>query len=115
MTADNEARSIEIWDDPESGAYLVEVDGSRVGKAEYRMRGGRHWFVHTEVDDEYEGTGIGTKLVQFALDDVRAKGGLVVPICPFFAAYLRRHPEYEEIVDREMTDRVERSRREREV
>jgi hypothetical protein len=34
----------------------------------------------------------------------------MVPICPFFAAYLKRHPEYEDVVDRELTDRIHRAR-----
>jgi predicted GNAT family acetyltransferase len=101
---------IEIRDDPDEGAYVVDVDGERAGKAVYHMRGGRHLFVHTEIDDRYAGTGLGKRLVRYALDDVRAKQGTMVPICPFFAAYLKRHPEYEDVVDRELTDRIHRAR-----
>ena len=101
---------IEIRDDPDEGAYVVEVDGERAGKAVYHMRGGRHLFVHTEIDDRFAGTGLGTRLVRFALDDVRAKRGSMVPICPFFAAYLERHAEYEDIVDRELANRINRAR-----
>lgn len=101
---------IEIRDDPDEGAYVVEVDGERAGKAVYHMRGGRHLFVHTEIDDRFAGTGLGTQLVRFALDDVRAKRGSMVPICPFFAAYLERHAEYEDIVDRELANRINRAR-----
>jgi predicted GNAT family acetyltransferase len=99
-------RKIEIRDDPEEGAYVVEVNGERAGKAVYHMRGGRHLFVHTEIDDHYSGMGLGTSLVRFALDDVRAKRGIMVPICPFFAAYLERHPDYEDIVDQELAARI---------
>lgn len=99
---------IEIRDDPEEGAYVVEVDGERAGKAVYHMRGGRHLFVHTEIDDQFAGTGLGTQLVRYALDDVRAKGGTMVAICPFFAAYIDRHPDYLDIVDRELTERIHR-------
>lgn len=101
---------VEIRDDPEEGAYVIEVDGERAGKAVYHMRGGRHLFVHTEIDDRFSRMGLGTRLVQYALDDVRAKQGTMVPICPFFAAYLKRHPEYEDVVDRELTDRIHRAR-----
>jgi predicted GNAT family acetyltransferase len=99
-------RKIEIRDDPEEGAYVVEVNGERAGKAVYHMRGGRHLFVHTEIDDRYSGMGLGTSLVRYALDDVRAKRGTMVPICPFFAAYLERHPDYEDIVDQELAARI---------
>jgi predicted GNAT family acetyltransferase len=99
-----------VRDDPDEGAYVIEVDGEWAGKAVYHMRGGRHLFVHTEVDDAYTGMGVGTTLVKAALDDVRAKGGTVVPICPFFVAYLKRHPEYEDLVDHEITDRINAKR-----
>jgi len=108
-----EQHEIEIRDDPDAGAYVIEVDGLPAGKAVYHMRGGRHLFVHTEVDDEFSGMGLGTRLVRFALDDVRSGNGTVVPICPFFAAFIKRHPEYQDIVDQEVTDRINRSREER--
>jgi uncharacterized protein len=102
---------IEIRDDPDEGAYVVDVDGERAGKAVYHMRGGRHLFVHTEIDDRFSGAGLGTRLVLYTLDDVRAKGGVIVPICPFFLSFLEDHPgEYEDIIDRKLTDRINRSR-----
>lgn len=101
---------VEVRDDPDSHSYLVEVNGVRAGKAVYHMRGGRHLFVHTEIDEAFAGEGIGTELVRRALDDVRSKGGVVVPICPFFASYIRRHHEYDDIVDQEMTTRINGSR-----
>lgn len=96
-------RNVRIRDVPDEGAYVVEVDGRRAGKAEYRVRNDRKVFVHTEIDDEFSGMGLGTRLVAHALDDVRSEGGQMVPLCPFFAAYIKRHPEYEAIVDRELT------------
>ncbi|MFZ0012742.1 MAG: GNAT family N-acetyltransferase [Acidimicrobiia bacterium] len=108
--SDNTERQVEIRDDPDEGAYVIDVDGERAGKAVYHMRGGRHLFVHTEIADDFSGMGLGTRLVRFALDDVRSGGGLMVPICPFFASYIERHPEYEDIVDHDLTDRVNRNR-----
>jgi predicted GNAT family acetyltransferase len=99
---------IEIRDDPEEGAYVIEVDGERAGKAVYHMRGGRHLFVHTEIDDRFAGSGLGTQLVRYALDDIRANGATMVPICPFFASYIDGHPDYLDIVDRELTERINR-------
>lgn len=101
-------REIEIHDAPEEGAYVVDVDGERAGRAEYLVRDGRHVFTHTEVDDAFSGEGLATKLVRFALDDVRDRGGQVVPLCPFFAAYIQRHQEYEELVDRKMTMEIKK-------
>lgn len=95
---------IAIRDDADERAYVVEVDGERAGMAEYRDRDGSRVFRHTEVDDRFSGAGVGTRLVRHALDDVRESGGKVVPLCPFFAAYIKRHPEYEDLVDQEMTE-----------
>jgi uncharacterized protein len=104
---------IVIRDDSDGRAYVVEVDGERAGMAEYRDRDGSRVFRHTEVDDRLSGEGIGSKLVRYALDDVRASGGKVVPLCPFFAAYIKRHPEYEDLVDQEMTEMYRERIRER--
>ena len=107
-----EQGNVRIWDDEENHRYALEVDGTPAGMAVYHLRGGRHFFVHTEVDDEFSGRGLGTRLVKAALDDVREAGGRVVPLCPLFAAYIKRHPEYEELVDREIMARVERANEE---
>jgi hypothetical protein len=49
---------------------------------------------------------VGAALARFALDDVKAEGGTVVPLCPFIAAWIKRHPEYEAMVDHELLDRI---------
>jgi predicted GNAT family acetyltransferase len=54
--------------------------------------------VHTDVDPRSEGKGAGAALLQGALDDVRARGLKVRPYCPFVAAYLQRHPEYQDLI-----------------
>lgn len=105
----SKSAEITIRDDAEGHRYIVDVDGQRAGMAVYHLRGGRHFFVHTEIDSEYGGRGIGQELVRYALDDVRNQGGMVVPICPFFAAYIKRHPEYDEIVDQQIMDRINRA------
>lgn len=106
---DHETSQIEVFDDPENHAYVITVDGERAGKAVYHLRGGRHFFVHTEIDSEFEGKRLGSQLVQFALEDVRLKERRVVPICPFVRAYIKRHPEYEDLIDQDILARIERS------
>jgi predicted GNAT family acetyltransferase len=85
---------------------LVEDDGRPVGQAVYHLRGDRHIFVHTEVDDAYEGQGVASALARHALDDVRDHGGRIVPLCPFISAYVARHPEYQALIDQELLDRI---------
>ena len=99
---------VDVRDEPDEGAYLVYVDGAPAGRAEYLARDGTRVFTHTEVDDEYSGRGLASRLVRLALDDVRSRGDLLVPLCPFVNAYIRRHPEYEDLVDHEMSMHLKR-------
>jgi predicted GNAT family acetyltransferase len=88
----------EIVDAPDASRYELRLGGTLVGLAAYRRREGRIAFTHTEVDESCEGRGFGSRLAKFALDDARRQGLAVVPLCPFIAAYIQRHPEYEELV-----------------
>lgn len=87
-----------VRDDPDELRYEALRDGRLVGLVRYRTEPGVVVLVHTEVDEAVEGTGVGSQLVRGALDDLRARGLRVVPLCPFVAAYLRRHPEYADLV-----------------
>jgi uncharacterized protein len=87
-----------VQDNPAHGRYEALVDGQVAGLLFYRAREGELVLVHTEVADEFEGQGIGGRLVAGALDDIRARGLRIVPICPFVKAYLQRHPEYTDLV-----------------
>ena len=78
--------------------YELRLD-AHLAFSRYRRNGDEIAFVHTEVPEELGGRGIGSELVRGALDDVRAKGLRVIPLCPFVRAYIARHPEYLEIVD----------------
>ena len=82
--------------------YEVHLDDDLVGHLRYIRRGGRAYFVHTEVDEAQEGTGLGSTLVHEALQAQRERGELVVPLCPFVRAYLDRHPDDGDIVDADM-------------
>jgi predicted GNAT family acetyltransferase len=57
-------------------------------------------FTHTGVPGALEGRGIGAALARAGLEWARASGKRVVPICPFVAAYVARHPEYADLVRR---------------
>ena len=101
----HDSGAIGVLDVPDERAYVAYVAGERAGKALYVTREERRVFTHTEVDDAYAGKGVGAAIVRYALDDMRARGVAVVPLCPFFRSYIERHPEFEGLVDREMTER----------
>lgn len=79
--------------------YEAHVGGELAGFADYRLKDGVIVFTHTEVDDQFEGKGVGSAIAHFALDDVRADGTRrVVPICPFIKAWIGRHPDYQALL-----------------
>jgi uncharacterized protein len=88
-----------VRDAPDRSRFEITVDGELAGFAEYRSRPGRIVFTHTEVDDPYQGHGLAGKLVRAALDRARRLGLEVTPLCPYVADYIRRHPEYADLVD----------------
>lgn len=84
-------------DEPAS-RYVLEIDGELAGLIDFRDDGEVVDLVHTEVDPERREDGLGSELVAAALDDLRAKGRTVRPSCPFVGAYVRRHPEYADLL-----------------
>ena len=88
-----------VTDNPDLSRFEAYVDGALAGFAAYRFSGGHIVFTHTEVDDAYEGHGVGGTLARGALDQVRAAGEHdVVAMCPFIAAWIERHPDYQDLV-----------------
>ena len=87
-----------VRDVPEEDRFEIH-DGDRVlGVAAYERRGETLVFTHTEIDPDAGRSGLGGTLVRAALDDVRARGGTVVPRCPFVRGWIDRHPDYADLV-----------------
>ena len=90
---------VQVVHRPDERRYELLVDREHAGELVYRHRGGNVVaFLHTEVDPKQQRRGLGSALVAGALDDARHRGLLVVPLCPFVEAYVRRHPEYADLV-----------------
>ena len=87
-----------VTDRPNELRYEIEVDGEVAGFLMYRLEPGVIELVHTDVAPKWEGKGVGGALVKGALDDVRARGLKMRPFCPFVSAYIKRHPEYQDLV-----------------
>ena len=88
-----------VVNNPGESRYEIGYGGALAGFAASREHGGRIVFTHTEVDDEFSGKGLGSVLARHAVDDAIDRGLTIVPVCPFIAAWLRRHADYEEHVD----------------
>ena len=92
---------MEIADNPAMDRYEMRVDGAPAGNLLYQLRPGVLALNHTGVFDRFEGEGLGSRLIAFALDDARQRGLAVLPFCPFVKDYIQRHPQYADLVPAE--------------
>jgi len=91
--------NINIRDNVEKQRYESDLGDGTLATAEYHLQPGKIIFTHTEVPAAHEGKGIGSALVRFALDAARDRGLMVVPTCPFFAVYMKKHQEVQDLLD----------------
>ncbi len=89
---------VEIDDNAAAARVEARVDGVLAGFADYRDRDGQRVFTHTEVDPSFGGQGIGGRIARAALDEARADGVSVVPLCPFIRSWIDKHPDYADLV-----------------
>ncbi|MFG2057423.1 GNAT family N-acetyltransferase [Micromonospora sp. NPDC048930] len=87
-----------VEENPAKRRFEILVDDALAGFTAYLPQGEVLVFTHTEVDEPYQGMGVGAALIQGTLDQIRARGGRVVPKCPFMAAFIQRHPAYADLV-----------------
>ncbi len=86
-----------VSDNTSRQRFELDVDG-HISFINYRRHGGVISMTHAEVPPALNGRGIGSALAKGALDLVRARKETVVPMCPFIAAYIKRHPEYQPLL-----------------
>ncbi|MCK0145522.1 N-acetyltransferase [Arenibacter sp. F26102] len=86
-----------LIDNTEGKQYEYQIDGV-IAKIEYKKAKDKIYLTHTEVPKELEGKGVASSLVKQVLEDVETKGLTLVPMCPFVAAYIKRHPEWKELI-----------------
>jgi hypothetical protein len=106
VTADRQAPAPErrdephvaIADNPAESRFEVSVDGELAGLATYRDGHAGRAFTHTEVAADYEGLGLASQLIRYALDEARSTGRKVLPLCPFVRSFIGSHPSYRELV-----------------
>ena len=82
-----------------NGRFEIEHNGN-VAYLEYALAGKVLELIHTEVPNEMQGIGAGSSLVQSALLWAREHQVKVDVICPFATEYIKRHPEYSDLVVR---------------
>jgi hypothetical protein len=92
------AMEVTVADNPEAARYEISADGERAGFVTYRQSTGVIAFLHAEVDPSRERQGLGSQLVRGALDDARARGLTVRPVCPFVAWFIETHEDYQDLL-----------------
>ena len=101
MTATSNAAqtiSIAVADAPERERYEICVDRELAGFTLYKTRPGIIAFIHTEVEERFQGRGLGERLLAYALDDARNRGLAVLPFCPFMRSFIQSHRDYVDLV-----------------
>lgn len=87
-----------VHDEPSQHRYVIEVEGERVGFVEYQLEDSRIALLHAETVPAHSGHGLAGELTRTVLDDARARGLEVLPFCPYVSAWIRKHPEYADLV-----------------
>ena len=98
--------SFAIKDNPDKHRFEVDLGDGSMAIAEYRIEGGKIAFTHTEVPPEHEGQGNGTALIRFSLRSARDRGLQVIPICPFYASFMKKHAEVQDLLDPASRERL---------
>ena len=82
------------------GLYVVTIEGHEAELTFSRASQQMIIVDHTGVPDELRGRNLGQMLVRRAVEDARAQGAKIIPLCPFTASEFRKHPEYQDVVSR---------------
>jgi predicted GNAT family acetyltransferase len=95
---------VEIENNEADSRWEAKLDGRVVGFVEYKARPDHVTLIHTEVNPEFEGQGIASRLARTVLDDAVARGQRMTLYCPFITSYVARHPEYQQYIDPPRTE-----------
>ena len=87
----------EITDNAESHRYELPVDG-QIAVVTYNLSPPNLMITETLVPQALEGRGIASRLARHVIADARARGLLILPVCPFFAAFFQKHPDQADVV-----------------
>lgn len=90
---------VELEEGDTKGRYVIRAPGGEVAEMTFTKIGAHIIIIdHTGVPDAFRGQGAGLRLVTRAVEDARAAGKKIIPLCPFAAAQFRRHPEWADVL-----------------
>lgn len=90
---------IELVETGSKGRYVLAGPDGAEAELTFTKAGETQIIIdHTSVPEVFRGQGAGVRLVERAIDDARAAGKKIIPLCPFAAAQFRRHPEWADVL-----------------
>ena len=87
-----------VSDNAAAHRFELHVGGALAGFTDYHSQPGLVTLMHTEIDPAFEGQGLGSRFVAAVLDEIRAGGSRVLPVCPFVRAFFERRPDYRNLL-----------------
>ena len=87
-----------LTDNPAESRFELRLGGELAGSVSYRIRGQLIKLVHPEVDPAFQGAGLAGHLARASLDNARTRGLAVLPTCPYIRSWIKKHPEYTDLV-----------------
>ena len=99
-------RNYDVRENEAEHRFEIDLGSGERAIAVYHLEGKTIAFTHTVVPEAFEGRGVGSALVRFALDSARERGLKVEPACSFFAQYMHRHEEVQDLLTPESRDRL---------
>jgi uncharacterized protein len=93
-----------VSDNRSASRYELRVNGELAGFVDYRLddRDATVSLIHTEVEPAFAHAHLGTHLARYSLDDARARGLAVLPYCPYITSWIKKHPEYADLVPQDV-------------
>ncbi|KQT52707.1 acetyltransferase [Aureimonas sp. Leaf454] len=90
--------AIAFAETPSKGVYTLSEPGGAVAELAFSRAGASMIIIeHTDVPDAFRGQGVGRRLVARAVEDARAAGKTIMPLCPFARAEFGKHPEWADV------------------
>jgi hypothetical protein len=95
----------DVVDNTAERRFEINLEGE-TAFAEYRLIEHGIILPHTVVPEAFEGKGVGGKLARYAMQYARERGLKIIPLCPFMAAYMAKHPETHDLVHPTYRERI---------
>lgn len=87
-----------VTDNPAESRFELRAGCQLAGFVVYQLRDQLINLVHTEVDPAFQGAGLASQLARASLDDARKRQLAVLPTCPYIRSWLKKHPDYADLV-----------------